>query len=405
MFPAFLSRLPLAGVALSALLLSTAVPARPAPRPAPPDARTETGTLHPKVVILGYFETSKAFGEKGYWGEADKPGELHHWLDRLHLDRKIPVPGAFNPVWANADGSVIAMKIGPNSLHPAVNVTALGLDPHFDLRRAYWLVNGIAGTSPETGTIGDVVWTDYVVNGDVAHEIDAREIPANWESGYFPAGSTRPYPEPRVPAGSPEDVRGWEAAFHANRAHTVFQLNPGLLHWAYRLTAAIALPDDAAMRSVRADYAQAAARAAPKVAVGATLSAETFWLGARMDQWARHWTGYMTDGRGTFRTTETNDAGTMMALTALGQAGRADPNRVLLLRAASNFDSPPAGIPAAEQLVREGPQNFAGYLPALEGLYRTGSRVVTAILDQWPRLREAPPADAAMPDRSATRED
>ncbi|NWN33782.1 hypothetical protein GY663_31885, partial [Klebsiella michiganensis] len=36
--------------------------------------------LHPKVVILGYFETSKAYGEKGYWGDADKPGELHHWI-------------------------------------------------------------------------------------------------------------------------------------------------------------------------------------------------------------------------------------------------------------------------------------------------------------------------------------
>ncbi|NWP75059.1 purine nucleoside permease, partial [Escherichia coli] len=89
-------------------------------------------------------------------------------------------------------------------LHPAVNLMALGLDANFDLSRADWLINGIAGTSPETGTIGDLIWTDFVVNGDVAHEIDAREIPADWPEGYFPAGKTRPYPEPRVAAGSPE---------------------------------------------------------------------------------------------------------------------------------------------------------------------------------------------------------
>lgn len=354
---------------LRALLLAAllAFPAQAAP-------------LRPKVVVLGYFETSRAYGEKGYWGESDKPGELHHWIEGLNLTRQIKVTGAFNPVWANADGSVIAMKVGPNGLHPAVNVTALGLDPAFDLSHAYWLITGIAGTSPAGGTIGDVVWTDYVVNGDVAHEIDAREIPADWPEGYFPAGKTAPYPIPRVSDGSPEDVRAWPAAFHANRAHTVIQLNPALTQWAFDQTRAVALPDTADMRAVRGDYIQPPARAPARVTVGATLASETFWLGERLDAWARRWVGYMTDGRGTYRTTETNDAGAMVALIALGQAGRADPDRVLLLRAASNFDMPPAGVPAAEQLLREGPQSYAGYLPALDGLYRVGSVVVDRIL-------------------------
>ncbi|OJY49318.1 MULTISPECIES: purine-nucleoside phosphorylase [Sphingomonas] len=347
--------------------------------------------LHPKVVILGYFETSKAYGEKGYWGDADKPGELHHWIEGLNLKRRLPVKGAFNPVWANADGSIIAMKIGPNSLHPAVNLMALGLDANFDLSRSYWLINGIAGTSPETGTIGDLIWTDFVVNGDVAHEIDAREIPADWPEGYFPAGRTGPYPEPRVAAGSPEDVRGWTGPFRTNRARTVTMLNASLARWAYRLTVRVALPDNAGMRAVREEYDQARARSAPEVAIGSTLSSETFWLGGRLDAWARRWVAYMTDGRGTFRTTETNDAGAMVALSALGRAGRVDPDRVLLLRAASNFDMPPRGVPASEQLVREGPQSFAGYLPALDGLYRVGAPVVHEIVRGWPTYSKTPP--------------
>jgi purine nucleoside permease len=146
------------------------------------------------------------------------------------------------------------------------------------------------------------------------------------------------------------------------------------------------------MRAVRAGYDAPAARRAPAVGIGSTLSTQTFWLGARMDAWARRWVPYLTDGRGTFRTTETNDAGTMAALAALGEAGRVDPNRVLLLRAASNFDAPPRGVFAAGQLVREGPGSYAAYLPALDALYRTGSRIVGELRAHWARYAAEPPA-------------
>lgn len=358
----------------------------------PISAFAENAPLRPKVVIVGYFETSKAYGEKGYWGEADRPGELYHWIKGFHLDRRVEVPGAFTAGWTNEDGSILAMKIGPNSLHPAVNITALGLDPDIDLSKAYWLLTGIAGTSPEVGTIGDMVWTDMVVDGDVAHEIDAREIPNDWPTGYFPAGKTEPYPQPRVPAGSAEDVRTWSGRFQANRAHTVFMLNQGLMHWALSLTDGLVPPQTKAMQTVRESYRQPAARAAAKVRSGATLSAQTFWLGARMDQWARDWVAYMSDGRAAFHTTETNDAGTLVALLALGKAGKVDPDRVLLLRGASNFDMPPAGVPAAEQLKHEGPQKFAAYLASLQGLYQTGAVVVQELLQHWGRYQDKPPA-------------
>jgi purine nucleoside permease len=353
--------------------------------------------IRPKVVLLGYFETSRAYGVQGFWGETDKPGELYYWIEGYKLTRRIPVEGAFNEVWANADASIIALKIGPNSLHPAVNVTALGLDRKFDLSQSYWLISGIAGTSPVTGTIGDIVWTDFVVNGDVAHEIDAREIPADWPSGYFPAGKTGPFPQPRVQPGSEEDVRTWPGNFHQNRSRTITQLNVRLTQWAYGLTKDEVLQNTEAMRKVRHDYTQDAARAEAMVSIGATLSAETFWLGGRLDEWARRWIDYMTDGMGRYRTTETNDAGTMVAIAALAQAGRVDPNRVMLLRGASNFDMPPAGIPAAEQLVREGPQAFAGYVPALEGIHSVGSCVVDELIRHWSRYEQELPQPESAP--------
>ncbi|WP_317933537.1 purine nucleoside permease [Halioxenophilus sp. WMMB6] len=347
--------------------------------------------IKPKVVILGYFETSKEYGVKGYWGEAAKPGELYYWLKGLGLSRRIDVAGAFEQAWANADGSIIALKIGPNSLHPAVNITALGLDAKFDLRQSYWLFSGIAGTSPENGTIGDIVWTDFIINGDVAHEIDAREIPKGWPSGYFPAGSTQPYPQPRVAEDSSDNARNWDESFTFNRSRTVFKLNQQLLNWAYQLTQAEVLPESKQMQQVRAEYAQKAAQQKSAVKVGAMLSAETFWLGDLMDGWAHQWVNYMSDGQAEFRTTSTNDAGSMVALAALAQHGKIDPERVLLLRGASNFDKPPAGISAAEQLVREGPQDFAGYIPALEGIYQVGGRVVNELVNNWDKYQNGLP--------------
>ena len=347
------------------------------------------------MVIISYFETSKLPGQEQasppVWGDSggdpNRPGELRSWVVNEHLTRLIKVPGAFNPAYLSEDGSVLAMKVGPNSLHPAVNITALGLDPQFDFSKSYWLFNGIAGISPRTGAIGDQVWTDFVVNGDAAHEIDAREIPPDWPTGYFPAGKLRPYQQPRVAPGSREDVVTWpRRAFNRNAAGTVVALNRFLTLWAFEQTKDIRLSSDAEMDKVRGAYAGfPAAQSAPAVRMGSTLSSETFWHGDLLDRWAIDWTRYMTDGAGSYMTTETNDAGSMVAISALAAAGRIDPNRVMLLRAASNFDMPPPGVSAAQDMADQGPGSYAGYLPALDGAYKVGSTVVHAILAGWDR--------------------
>jgi purine nucleoside permease len=69
----------------------------------------------------------------------------------------------------------------------------------------------------------------------------------------------------------------------------------------------------------------------------------------------------------------------------------------MLLRAASNFDMPPDGIPAAEQLVREGPQAFAGYVPALEGIHLVGSQVVDELIGHWSRYEKEMPQPESAP--------
>jgi purine nucleoside permease len=106
---------------------------------------------------------------------------------------------------------------------------ALGLDPRFDLSKAYWIVAGIAGINPNTGTVGSAAWAEWVVDRDLTYEIDAREIPAGWSTGLVPLTRSRPFEEPPPPPG----------IFSPN----VYHLNPALTDWAYRLTADTPLDD------------------------------------------------------------------------------------------------------------------------------------------------------------------
>jgi len=51
---------------------------------------------------------------------------------------------------------------------------------------------------PEDASIGSAAWAEYVVDGDLAHEIDAREMPPDWPTGRFPLDSKRPMTQPHM---------------------------------------------------------------------------------------------------------------------------------------------------------------------------------------------------------------
>ena len=328
--------------------------------------------VRPKVVVVAYFEVGKDTG--------DRPGELQYWVERDHLDRVIAVPGMSRPVHANADGSEIAVAVGPGNVLPGVNLMALGQSAQFDLSKSYWLIQGIAGIAPQDGAVGSAVWTDFVVNGDLAKEVDAREIPKDWPDGFVSLdGVTSSDPKGTL---LEEDVRTWTGdAARANVRGNVVRMNQQLMRWAYELTRGMQLPEDAAMKALRAKYV--VAKEGPKVMVGANLTTEVFWHGVRMDKWAHRWVGFETDGVAKLKTTAMNDSGSMLALRALTQMGRADWNRALLLRTASNYDMQWDGATAAESLAGEKHGQYTGYLPALNAAYTVGHRVVA----EWMRTR------------------
>jgi len=320
-----------------------------------------------KVVVVAMFERGADTG--------DDPGEFQYWVEREQLGRVFELPQGYHPLRMNREG-VLGIVTGVGTARAAASIMALGLDPRFDLTKAYWLVAGIAGVDPADATLGAAAWAEWVVDGDLAHEIDAREIPPGWKTGYVPLRRSVPYELPHQPADSGE----------------VYHLNPSLVDWAFRLTRDVSLPDTAAMREERSRFDSPAARRAPFVLKGDTLSASTFWHGKLLNQWANDWVKYHTDGQGNYVTTAMEDTGTLQSLTFLAHAGRVDLNRVLVLRTASDFDQPPPGESVAESLARNKPGRYTGFLPALEAAWRVGHVVVAELIAHWDRYRDHPPA-------------
>jgi purine nucleoside permease len=323
--------------------------------------------LKVKVVILTTFEIGADTG--------DTPGEFQFWVERRKMNTVIPLANAYHDIRTDGTG-VIATVTGMATANAASSVMALGTDPRFDLSQAFWIVAGIAGIDPKRGSLGSAVWADCVVDGDVAYEIDGREIPKNWSTGVIPWERSKPFEEPR-----PTDFQ------------QLYRLNPALVDWAARDTKDVVLDDTPQMKKTRDSYTGfPEAQEPPKVLKGATISTSRFWEGAMMSKWADDWVQYWSGGASQYYTTACEDSGIMRALTNLANAKKIDLNRVLVLRTASDFDQPPPGVTPAESLAtKDSPDHLGGFLPSLEAAFKVGNKVVSDIVKNWEEYSVEPP--------------
>jgi len=340
-----------------ALLLPFALASATAAKPRP---------IPVKVVVVAMFELGADTG--------DAPGELQYWVERDHLDQIFPLPAAYHPARMNAAGEM-AILTGQGTAHAAATLMALGLDPRFDLTHAYFLIAGIAGASPDRASLGSAVWARYVVDGDLAYEIDSRETPPGWSTGYVPLRKTQPYEQPAAPLDG-----------------QVYALNPFLANWAFNLTRSTPLADSDHLKEIRSSFDGAAANRPPFVTLGDELSSSTYWNGKLYDAWAAQWLPYFTAGKAQFATTAMEDSGTLQSLQSLAAAGRIDFSRVMILRTVSNYDRQPRGMSAAESLAAQRVSKFGAYLPSLEAAYAVGHAVVSELLNHWPTYAQTIPA-------------
>ncbi len=359
------------------LLLATATCAL-SQTPAP----SSTRPIEIKVVVINMFEQGADTG--------DAPGEYQYWVEREHLSTVLPLPAAYHDLRLNPTTGVLGLLTGVGTARATASVMALGLDPRFDLTHAYFLVAGIGGIDPHMGSLGSAVWSDYIVDGDLAHEIDAREIPnatpaerSLWTTGYVPLGKSTPYEQPRQPRFGDDG--------------NIYRLNPALVTWAFNLTKDTPLLDTPAIADHRKAYLatepDSPAHRPPFVLRADNLSASTYWHGKLMNQWAHNWLAYQTDGHGTYAICGMEDTGTLQSLTWLAKAGKVDLNRVLVLRTASNYDQQPDDLTAAQSLAATKVSKYSAYIPALEDAYRVGHLVVDNLVANWPKTRESIPTN------------
>jgi purine nucleoside permease len=321
-----------------------------------------------RVVVVTAFEIGEDVG--------DKPGEFQAWASVL--PQRLAFPAGARDLRYDPRTHVLAINTGMGTNRAATSVMALGADPRFDLRHAYWLVAAIAGVNPNTASVGSAAWIGTVVDTDYGYEIDPREVPAGWSTGRIPLGRTKPYETP-----APTDDDG-----------AIFPLDTGLRDWAYRLTQGVVLPDSPGLKAQRAPYVgDPEAQQPPRVITGDEATGQTFWHGELMNQYAEDWTAYWTGGKGRFVMTAMEDSGVVRAVQALQKMGRADAARVLVLRTGANYSAPPPGVDAAASLAHEN-SGLSAMSAALDAAYAVGRPVVDELSARWDLYRDRVPGDS-----------
>lgn len=314
-----------------------------------------------KVLVISMFEP-----------------EAEPWIAPFALTESLPVPGLLpdHPALrCNGDG-VCLLVTGMGHANAAASTLAVALDPRLDLRRSWFLIAGIAGIDPARGTTGSAAWARWLVDFGIAHEIDAREMPRGWPTGYLGIMTRRPGEKPKF-------------EYHTE----AFRLDEPLLQAALRLSSGVTLHDSPEAQRYRAKYRAAPASQPPRVIQCDTLGGDTWWHGHRLGEHARAWTRLLSDGQANYCTTQQEDNATYNALARAAAAGRLDLKRLAVLRTASNFDRPHPAQSAHASLIASTTGASGGFDIARRNLERVGGALVRDIVARWPLWREGVPAD------------
>ncbi|WP_237914428.1 purine-nucleoside phosphorylase [Acetobacter senegalensis] len=321
--------------------------------------------LEPKVIVVAGWENGADTG--------DAPGEYQFWVERHHLDERVPVAGIPTQILRrNSDGVYgIVLKDGVTDL------AALALDPHFDLHHTYWIFTGISGVNPNVASAGSVAWARWVVDGDALREIDDRAIPKGWPYGLYAIGAEKPNTLPNDPNhyGSVTDVAELTKAYPLNR---------GLEHWAYTISRNVPLRDDPVLAERRTHWAgYPNAQKPPVILEGETLGALRYWHGAQRNQWAEDWVRLWTKNQGQFVMTNEESQTNQVEMRLLARFGFIDPDRIMVLRSGSNFSMPPPHMSITQSMGDEGP----GQAAAFDNNERAGAPVIAELIAHWDRYR------------------
>ncbi|KAF7310054.1 Purine nucleoside permease [Mycena indigotica] len=314
-----------------------------------------TVVLAPRVLIVNFFATEAAA-----------------WYNLPNLDllaQNITLPGLsplFPQVHCTNNGFICQVITGQAEINAATTITALVASPQFNLRSTYFVLSGIGGVSPEYATVGSVTLARFAVQVGLQHEIDAREKPADFPSGYFPQGAARPGVYP-----------GWIDGTE------VFEVNDALRRVAADLAGRGNLEDTEPVRDLRAPYAAtpgfAKGAGPPSIELCDTLTSDTFWSGRLLAAAFEDYTRVITSGKAVPCSTQQEDNAVLAALLRRALDKTVNFARIVVIRAGSDFDRQYTGGNAADNLL----EPMVGLPLAVLNLRIATLEVVNGIVDGW----------------------
>ncbi|MYM24258.1 purine nucleoside permease [Duganella sp. FT135W] len=322
-------------------------------------ARRSGPSYAPRIMIVNMFGAEAA-----------------PFVKAIGLTEKHKVPGLsarYPDVLCNRE-QICQLTTDMGYSNAAASMSALLYASGFDLRQTYFIVAGIAGISPQHGTVGSAAWADYAIDYSLSHEIDAREMPQDWPYGYFGIHTDGPGQKPRF------DYRT-----------EVFQLNTALVDRAYRLSQHVVLSDSAAAKAYRTGFTAAPANQPPAVTRCDTVSGDTWYAGETLGRRAEDWSALLTDGKARYCTSQQEDNATLEVLRRGEAAGRVDFKRILILRSASDVDRPHPGQSNSDVLLNYAQQG--GFEPSTANLLLTTQPVIREITGNWKRWKNGLPAE------------
>lgn len=236
----------------------------------------------------------------------------------------------------------------PAVVNAALSVSALISSDWFDLSKTYFLITGIAGVNPRKSTIGSVALPKFAIQVDTQMEFDAREIPADWPTGYVPLGADSVDYYPKFITGS-----------------EIYELSDALRKQAMSFAKTVKLEDSSRAKEYRARFAESprdiyhAATLNPAVMEGDILSSNTFWHGRLLADAMGHVAKLYTSGKAEYVMTAQEDTAILAALLRAAIRGKADFSRILITRAGSDFNRQPSDAISSSHLTWTGPEGWS----------------------------------------------
>ena len=318
--------------------------------------------ISPKFVIISMFSPE---------------AEVWYGIPEFNLlEQNITIPGLsplFPEVHCTASGEICQVITGESEINAAGTIGAFSLSPKFNLTQSYFMIAGIAGVNPEVATTGSVMIAKYAVQVALQYEFDAREIPDNFSTGYVPLGAYSP-------DEYPQNIYGTE----------VFEVSAALQSMAVSWASAATLNDSTTAMEYRARYTPesiyAAGAAAPSVVACDVATSDVYYSGELLSSAFENTTKLFTNGSGVYCSTAQEDNASLSALLRAAKANLTDFSRIIVIRTASDFDRPPPGEDALDNLFYA---EQGGFPPAIANIYLAGRLVVKGILSEWNSTFEA----------------